>query len=307
MNNLPASIRQRLANEAKKRGIEFQRILVLYGLERLLHRISASDYRGEFILKGAMLLSLWFEEPYRRTRDMDLLGSDEPSTERFAAVFRELCTLPVQDDGLRFAPETVTAKRIREENEFGGVRVQLTAFLENARIALQVDIGFGDATVPEPQEIEFPALLADSAPTRMRAYQKETTIAEKLHALVTLERANSRMKDFFDLYILSREFPFTSEGLCGAVRDTFARQGTPLPIEVPDGLTQAFAQDSAKQSQWAAFVRQNVPPPMDTLTLAQAIEQMAVFLLPVLAAARSEEAWRATWPARGPWQETGES
>ncbi len=306
LRNVAASVRQRLANQGKERGIEFQRILVLYALERLLYRISVSSYSGEFILKGAMLLSLWFEKPYRRTRDMDLLGQDEPSLERFATVFQELCALEVEEDGLRFAPEMVIAKRIREESDFGGVRVLLTAFLENARIPLQVDIGFGDATVPEPQETDFPILLTGFPAPHLRVYQKETTIAEKLRALVVLERTNSRMKDFFDLYILSREFAFTGERLTAAIRDTFARQGTTVPAEIPDGLTQDFASDMGKQSQWKAFLKQNVQPPLDTLPLSDVIAGAATFLIPPLRAAQSGELLLSEWSPGGPWSEPTE-
>ena len=211
VRNVPASVRQRLTNLAKAREIEFQRILVLYALERLLYRLSVSPYTDRFILKGASLFSLWFDEPHRRTRDIDLLGKDTPEPETFISIFQELCSLPVAEDGMRFAAETVRARPIRDENEFGGVRVTLTAFLENARTAVQVDVGFGDEPVPEPVEVDFPTLLSDFAAPHLLAYQKETTIAEKLHALVILERGNSRMKDFFDIYVLSQEFSFTDE------------------------------------------------------------------------------------------------
>jgi hypothetical protein len=294
-------------NHAKEKGTEFQRVLVLYGLERLLYRLSVSPYADRFILKGASLFSLWFDEPHRRTRDMDLLGKDEPDPARFAALFQDLCDLSVEDDGLRFLPESVQAGRIREENEFGGVRVTLTAALETARIALQVDIGFGDAAVPEPETVEFPTLLEGLLAPRLLAYQKETTIAEKLHALVVLERGNSRMKDFFDLYVLAREFPFAAERLAAAVRDAFARRGTALPRETPDGLTQEFAADAAKVTQWKAFLKQNVAPPRDTLTLSEAVATLSTFLLPVLEMARGDAAAtgkQQRWPAGGPWQRT---
>ena len=201
------------------------------------------------ILKGASLFSIWFDEPYRRTRDLDLLGKDAPDPAKFTALFQNLCSVPGDEDEILFAPETVKAKPIREENEFGGVRIILTAFLETARIAVQVDIGFGDAAVPEPQEVDFPTLLTGFAAPRLLAYHKETTIAEKLHALVTLERGNSRMKDFFDLYVLSQEFRFTQDRLTAAVWDAFARRGTAIPTEATDGLTQDFARDPGKLTQ----------------------------------------------------------
>lgn len=308
--NIPGSVRQRLANLAKTRGVEFQRILVLYAIERLLYRLSISPYADRFILKGASLFSLWLAEPHRRTRDVDLLGMDAPDPARFAALFQGLCSLATEEDGMRFAPETVKAKLIREESEFGGVRVTLAAFLESARITIQVDIGFGDATVPEPQEVDFPTLLPGFTAPHLLAYQKETAIAEKLHALVVLERGNSRMKDFFDLYVLSQEFDFTQKRLSAAVRDAFARRGTALPTDAPDGLTQDFASAPGKAAQWAAFLKQSAAPPRSTVALPDVIDTIAAFLLPVLAAAAddlgAEDHFREStaWPAGGPWQRT---
>ena len=309
--NISASVRNRLTALAKTRGLEFQRILVLFALERLLYRLSISPDADRFILKGASLFSLWFDEPHRRTRDLDLLGDsgllekDDPDPAKFVSLFQALCLLPVDDDGIRFAPETVKAKLIREENAFGGLRVTLTAFLENARIAVQVDIGFGDAAVPEPQEVDFPTLLGSFAAPHLLAYQKETTIAEKLHALVVLERSNSRMKDFFDVYVLSEEFTLTQDRL-STVRDAFARRGTAIPAEVPDGLTQDFAGDIGKGTQWKAFLKQNVTSPRAALQLPEVIDALASFLLPVLAAgADGQEVsleGKRIWPPGGPWK-----
>lgn len=302
LKNVAASVKQRLINHGKLHSIEFQRVLVLYGTERLLYRLSVSPFAEHFILKGASLFSLWLDELHRRTRDVDLLGRDEPDIERFAAMFKVICEFQVVEDGLRFDAETVKAKPIREENEFGGIRVTLVAFLDQARIPLQVDIGFGDATVPAPVKVVFPTLLADFAAPQLLAYQKETTIAEKLHALVVLARGNSRMKDFFDLYVLAQEFSFTMATLSAAVRDAFARRSTALPVTVPDGLTQDFAQDPAKQTQWKAFLKQNVSPPRDALALPDVITGINAFLLPVLDAARGDSDASATWAPGGPWK-----
>ncbi len=300
--NISASVRQRLFNLAKARGVDFQRILVLYALERLLYRLSVSSFADRFILKGASLFSIWFEEPHRRTRDLDLLGKDQQDQEGFIILFRDLCDLSVEDDGMRFASETVKTKLIREQNEFGGIRVSLTAFLEHARIPLQVDIGFGDGTVPDPQEIDFPTLLEGFSSPHLLAYQKETVIAEKLHALVILERSNSRMKDFFDLYVLSQEFEFTEAQLRAAVRDVFVRRKTTIPNEIPDGLTQNFARDPAKIVQWKAFLSENVTPPRNALILAEVVAALAKFLLPLLAEADDASADGTKWQQGGPWK-----
>ncbi len=307
MRNVASSVRQRLTNRAKEKTIEFQRMLVLYALERLLYRLSVSPFADRFILKGASLFSLWFDEPHRRTRDLDLLGKDDPDPVRFVALFQDLCDLSVEDDGLVFPPGSVQAKRIREENTFGGVRVTLVATLENARIALQVDIGFGDAAVPEPEMVDFPTILEGFAAPHLLAYQKETAIAEKLHALVVLERSNSRMKDFFDLYLLAQEFPFEGERLAAAVRDAFARRGTAIPVlpdETPDGLSQDFATDPGKGAQWKAFLKQNVSPPRDTLALPNVVAALADFLSPMLEAANQPSLnTPLRWPPGGPWQQ----
>lgn len=224
--------------------------------------------------------------------------------ERISILFRELCGVEVEDDGLGFPPESVRVKLIRQENVFGGIRVTLTALLENARIPLQVDIGFGDETVPIPEVVNLPTILSGFPAPLLMVYQKETTIAEKLHAIVTLERANSRMKDFFDLYVLSQEFSFTSARVTAAVRDTFARRATAIPAGIPDGLTQNFATDSAKIVQWKAFLRQNVSPPRDVLALSEVVDQIAAFLLPVLVNSRgdsSAEGTTAVWDPCSGW------
>lgn len=304
LKNTAASVRQRLANKAKSLGIEFQRALVLYGIERLLYRLSVSPHADRFILKGASLFSLWLDEPHRRTRDVDLLSKDQDvDADRLASLFMDLCSIGVEDDGLRFDPTTVKAAAIREGNAFGGMRVTLVVFLENARIALQVDIGLGDATIPEPLMTRIPTLLQGFEAPVLMAYQRETVVAEKLHALVILERSNSRMKDFFDLFVLAQEFGFTMPLLCGAVHDVFARRCTELPQGAPDGLTQAFADDSAKQAQWKAFLKQYVMAPRNTLTLAEVVSALHGFLMPVLTAASRSETDPAIWVPGGPWSE----
>jgi hypothetical protein len=298
--NIPASVRQRLSNLANERGIEFQRILVLYGIERLLYRISASPVSDRFVLKGASLFSLWLNEPHRRTRDMDLLGKDRFAPTTYASLFQQICSLTVEDDGLRFGSDTVKAVPIREENEFGGVRVTLTASLGNARISIQVDIGFGDASVPE--EIDYPTLLTGFAVPHLLAYRKETAIAEKVHTMVVLDRSNSRMKDFFDVYVLSEEFEFTLDHLSATIRETFNRRTTEIPASIPAALTQEFANDRSKLAQWKAFLNQNVSPPRNALELPDVIQSLAAFLVPALIAAREDKPQAANWIPGGVWQ-----
>ncbi len=270
-----------VANLAIERGIRFQRILVLYGLERLLYRLSVSPHADRFILKGAALFSVWFNDLLRSTRDLDLLGSDVLDLAEFVNLFRGFCLQCDETDGIHFDPNTVSAKWIREMNRFGSVRITLIAELARAKFPLQVDIGFGDVLGIPAQTVEFPVLLKGSAIPRVLAYQMETAIAEKVHTLVVLERANSRMKDFFDLYILCEEFSFKKQKLASVVREVFERRETPITDLTPDGLTEAFATDTSKKTQWKAFLNEGVSPPRNSLDLSAVIVKLAQFLLPV--------------------------
>ena len=251
-----ASIRARLKNHADATRQDFNQILTRYGLERLVYRLSVSPHAQKFLLKGALLFALWFDAPHRPTRDADFLGfgSDDPGA--IAAMFREICAIEA-DDGIVFEPATVRAGEIRTTANYGGVRVELNATLDGARLALQVDIGFGDAVTPGAQEVEYPTLLAGMPAPHLRVYPRETVFAEKLEAIVQLGLPNSRMKDYFDLLALARENAMDPKVLVQAIAATFARRGTPLPRSLPIGLTEAFANDPAKQTQWLAFVRKS--------------------------------------------------
>lgn len=251
--NVGASVRQRLLNLAHARGQPLELLLTRYALERLLHRLSLSPYRERFVLKGALLLTTWFDEPHRATRDLDLLGFGDPSDDALLAVFREVMTIGV-DDGIAFDVAGLQIQPIREDMQYGGSRLRTTAALAGARIPVVVDVGFGDSVEPGVEDIELPVLLDMPSP-RLRAYPQETVIAEKLHAMVTLGLANSRMKDYYDVWMLVRTFEIDPARLRRAIEATFSRRGTPLPAALPEGLTDAFAQDDAKQRQWTAFVR----------------------------------------------------
>lgn len=301
LRNLAASVRQRLMNLARTQGIPFQTLLTRYALERLLYRISQSEASERFLLKGALLFLLWSETPHRATRDLDLLGSGNPAIEPLADLFRQLCLLPVEEDGLVYLAESVQAGAIREDNLYGGVRVTLTALLEEARIPVQVDIGFGDAILPEPVMINFPTLLDFPSP-RLRAYQRETVIAEKLHALVLLGLGNSRMKDYYDLYVLGQQFGFAGETLFAAISSTFQRRGTSLPEELPIGLSAVFAEDLQKQTQWSAFLRRQQLR-LEDMSLSRVVTFLQTFLTPVLIAAREQKPFERDWNPGVSWEE----
>lgn len=230
--NLVQSIHQRLLNAARERGEELQLMLTRYGLERLLYRLTQSSHAGEFVLKGAMLFQLWTGQTYRSTRDLDLLGHGAPSAERLAKLFAEVCSISVADDGLTFAADAIRAGPIKEGDEYQGIRIHIDARLGNARIRLQIDVGFGDAVTPAPQAVSYPTLLEFPAP-RLLAYPRETVVAEKFQAMTVLGIANSRMKDFYDLWTLARQFSFEGATLSAAIEATFDRRKTPLPTDAP--------------------------------------------------------------------------
>jgi hypothetical protein len=299
-SNIAASVRQRLLSLSRTEGRDFQEVLTRYALERLLYRLGRTAHHDQFILKGALLFSLWMDERHRATQDMDLLGRGAPEPTRLVSVFQDICVAEVPDDGLVFHAESVVGGFIREDSTYGGVRLKLRANLERARIPLQVDIGFGDAVVPDPEEREFPALLDFPAP-RVIAYRRETSIAEKFLALVSLGMDNSRMKDYFDLWLLSDEFPFDGETLGQAVEACFVRRSVSLPSAVPVGLTADFWQNSSKKTQWNAFVRQRVATPDALPAFGIVVSQIAEFLLPVLECLQRGQQFSATWAAGGPW------
>lgn len=255
--NIAASVRARLLNLAKSRGENFDFVLNRYGSERLLYRLGESDYSSRFILKGATLFAVWSNTPHRPTRDLDLLGFGEPEARSILNLFREiLATSNIEDDGLVFDASSLRAQKIKEEEEYEGVRVSLFAVLLGARIPLQIDIGFGDVVTPAPEVTELPTMLGQSAP-RLRIYPRETVIAEKFEAMVKLASNNSRMKDFYDVWVLSRAGEFDEDTLRRAIQATFARRQTDLPQELPFALRDEFGSDANKTMQWNAFCRKN--------------------------------------------------
>lgn len=254
--NVAASVRARLKNHADKAKQDFNLVLTRYGLERLLYRLSISKQSSNFLLKGALLFSFWYDTPHRPTRDADLLGFGPDDIASAVATFREICAIEVED-GIRFDPQSVKGEQIRKDAGYGGVRIDLQATLDGARIVLQVDIGFGDVVTPAPEQISYPVILDDLPAPQLRAYPKYTVVAEKFEALCKLGMANSRMKDYFDLWVLLRTGELNPKQLRSAIEATFARRGTALPAATPVGLDRAFAQDQAKNAQWAAFLKRN--------------------------------------------------
>jgi hypothetical protein len=255
--NVAASIKQRLLSRARERKEDFNLLLTKYGLERILYRIGQSTYKDSFVLKGALLFELWTEQRYRPTRDADFLSMGHNNPKRYQQIFEEICDMKVEDDGVRFDRSTVKVEKIKEDQDYEGLRVTFTGFMEAARLPVQIDIGFGDAVTPGPIETDFPTLLQSPAP-RLLSYPRETVIAEKFEAMVKLGIANTRMKDFHDLKTLSELFHFDSEPLVAAIQRTFERRKTALPVdEPPIALTEEFYANVTKMAQWNAFISKN--------------------------------------------------
>jgi predicted nucleotidyltransferase component of viral defense system len=299
VKNLSASILQRLLNLSRQRGETYDLTLTRYASERFLYRLSQSRHREKLILKGAALCSVWMPDAYRPTRDVDFLGLGEDSEGAVKDIIMDVCRESVPDDGVIFDGGSIRIARIRDDNAYGGRRVKFQARLGRTCIPVQLDVGFGDAITPELQKIDYPTLLEFPAPHLM-AYPRETVVAEKFQAMVALGVANSRMKDFYDLWMMARTFPFDGPTLTLAIANTFARRRTPIPRETPLVLTEEFATDRNATVQWGAFLER-----ADLLSratdFAHLIPDLAAFLLPpMLVAAHSSDPLQ-TWFAGGPW------
>lgn len=253
---LAQSVQVRLVRHAKEIGADPNLVFTRYGVERFLYRLSRSRHAEQFVLKGALLLLVWLGETLRPTRDADLLGFGELSDDALEQIFKEVCGVEVEPDAVTFETGSVTVAAIREEDAYGGRRVTLRGQLGAARLTVQVDIGIGDAVTPAPQWLEYPSLL-DLPRPRLRAYPRETVVAEKVHAMVLLGTRNSRMKDYFDVHALLREEKMDADELVRALSATFERRRTALPEGLPAGLSDAFADDKTKQAQWRAFLNKN--------------------------------------------------
>jgi hypothetical protein len=251
--NISASVRARLLNLARGRGVDFNLVLTRYTLERLLYRLSVSEWSNAFLLKGALLFDLWFDEPHRPTRDIDLLGFGPAGSDHLASVFQAICG-QFCDDGIEFDQASVRAVEIRKDANYGGLRINLMGTLDGARCAVQIDVGYGDAVTPAADDVLFPVVLDDMPQPMLRAYPVYAVVAEKYHAMVSLGIANTRMKDYFDLWILARHATIDRAILSQAVQATFARRGTAIPVGTPLGLSPPFAADPMKRQQWKAFL-----------------------------------------------------
>ncbi len=297
--NIAASVRARLANQARDTHRPFQELLQYYGLERFLYRLSRSEHRDRFVLKGALMLRVWNAPASRPTRDIDLLGHIDNEISTLENVARDVCDMDVEDDGVRFDAATVSGQRIKEDADYEGVRVKLIGYLENARIPIQIDIAFGDVMHPAADERDYPAMLEFEAP-RLRTYPRETVVAEKFQAMVYLGTLNSRMKDFYDIWLLAHQFDFAGDELSIAIEKTFRNRRTEIDA-APVALTTRFTEAESTKAQWAAFVKrsqlESAPASLDELR-----EPLREFLIPIAEAIRDGRRPNERWSAPGPWR-----
>lgn len=300
ITNVAASVHQRLLDKAKGSGRPFNELLQYYAMERLLYRLSVSSHAGRFVLKGALMFTAWRAPFSRPTMDIDLLGNVDNDVGVIADMVRDVCLQAVEPDGLLFDPSGVKGESVTEGAEYTGVRIRFRGNLGKARIAMQVDIGFGDVVVPPAGSLEYPTILDMPAP-RLRGYSRESSIAEKFQAMVKLGALNSRMKDFFDVWLLSTQFDFDGGALGAAIAQTFSNRKTEVPPG-PPALTRSLAQEPTKQKQWQGFLRksriENAPG-----DFRDVIDAIAAFLEPVVGALAAGRPSPGAWTPSGHWAE----
>ena len=290
VSGVAQSVHQKLLNLRDKTGEQFNHLLMRYGLERLLYRLVASGHDQQFVLKGAMLFVLWQDVPGRPTRDIDLLGLGEIDHEQLRRTFADACKADVVEDGLRFDPDSIVTDDIRDDQEYHGIRVRLTAYLGNARLAIQIDVGFGDAVIPAPTTIEYPAILDFPAP-RIRAYHPATVVAEKFNAMIVLGMINSRLKDFYDVHVILRNMNIDDQELADAIQATFERRNTPLPNEMPLVFTEDYINDGNKETQWQAFLKRSQLADYD-LPFSQIVHDLQQRLWPIVVQIQNKQNYK---------------
>lgn len=276
--DLAASVRARLLNVAKAQGADFNQVLVRFALERILYRLSKSAHADHFLLKGALLFTLWYGMPHRTTRDADLLGFGPSDLESITQTFRDIASVEVED-GIVFDPASVSVEEIRKDAGYAGARVLIAGEIAKARCKTQIDIGFGDAVTPGPVDAVYPVLIEDLPAPRLRTYPVYTVIAEKLHAIALLGMTNSRLKDYLDLWVLLDREVLNANTLAQAIAATFLRRGMPVPAILPVGLTDEFVIDSSRQALWHAFLKMNE---ITVTPLPEVVKQLRAILEPAL-------------------------
>lgn len=300
IKNLAASVRGRLQNKAEETKRAFAEVLQYYGMERFLFRLSKSKYSDAFILKGALMFTAWQMSERRITLDIDLLARYGNEVEKIEGAIKDICAVKVPEDGLVFKPDSVKGRIIKEDAEYEGVRIKLMGYLERARIPMQIDFGFGDVIFPSAQKIKYPVLLDFPAP-ELKGYTPESVVSEKFEAMVKLGDLNSRMKDFYDIWSMMRQFDFEGGALVQAIQKTFKHRKTMLPAAMPFFTPAIYDKNSMNNTRWKAFLSTmqiNIAP-TDLGLIAKAIEN---FLLEPVKAIHVGRNLAAYWHAPGPWR-----
>ena len=277
IKNIQASIRGRLQNKAKETNRPFAEILQYYGMERFLYRFSRSKYADKFILKGALMFTVWQVLERRTTLDIDFLARYDNKITSIEKVIRDVCKTPVTPDGLMFDAATVKGQKIKEGADYEGVRVKFRGFLERSRIAMQIDVGFGDCIYPKTEIIDYPVIL-DFPKPHLKGYPAESVVSEKFEAMVKLGLLNSRMKDFYDIWLMMRQFDFNGSKLAEALKRTFEHRKTSLPKDSPFFAEEIFDEKSDRQTLWKAFLKKGdiKHAPEKLSTIAREIEEFLI-------------------------------
>jgi len=299
VKNIAASVHQRLLNKAKESSRPFNELLQYFAIERFIYRLSKSSHADKFILKGALMFAVWHGPAHRPTMDIDLLGIIDNSPEVITAAIKDVCLVDVEADGIFFNAETVDAVRITEDAKYNGVRVRVYGSLGNARVSVQIDIGFGDVIVPNASTVSYPTILDFPAPT-FKGYTMESMVAEKFQAMVKLGVLNSRMKDFYDIWAMSRTFDFKGKILAEAVEKTFEKRNTPVTLDAAL-FDPSFGKDRDKNVQWQGFIKKtkliNAP-----VSFEEVMAAAKLFLEPLASSIFEQRAFKSNWTAPGPWR-----
>jgi hypothetical protein len=298
LTNIPASIRQRLLNEARHSHRPFNELVQYYAIERFLFRLSQSKYAARFILKGALLFTAWKLSRHRSTMDIDLLGKIRNEAAYIEKVISEICGIDVPEDGVVFDSGSIFTETIAETAEYQGIRVLLSGMLDTIRIKIQIDIGFSDA-IPKPMKLDYPCVLDMPGP-RLHCYTPERMIAEKYQAMIHLETINSRMKDFYDIWFLSHVQNFNGSVLAETIQETFRTRQTKLDLQ-PVTFSDPFKKDDLKQKQWKGFLKkvrmEGVPE-----GFAEVVTRVSEFLLPVTEALLEDSRFDKNWEPKTGWR-----
>jgi hypothetical protein len=298
--NIPASVRARLQNIAKETGRPFSEVLQYYAMERFLYRFSRSEYADQFVLKGALMFTVWQVPERRTTLDMDFLARFNNQIESLENLVRDVCRVSVDPDGLVFDPARVKGKKIKENADYEGVRVKFLGFLGRSRVAMQIDVAFGDSISPKPRLIDYPVILDFSQP-RLKGYPAESVVSEKFEAAIKLGSLNSRMKDFYDLWLLLRRFDFDGGKLTAALKSTFNHRKTPLPGHGPVFAEEIYDEGSDRQTLWQAFLKKGEIK-LAPEKLSETAQEIEKFLIGPLDAIRKGQGFDKEWQAPGPWK-----